>query len=537
MSLSSLRYAIALLSLWLAIAAILLLPGNFWLKGHEVDFIHALDIASRINLGEWPHIDYQTPLGLFTHLPLALFLDMGYGPGRSFMLSQILVTALLLPGIWWVGASRLSAGLRLVYGMGMVLLGLALVHGGTEPMLASSMNYNRWGWILASFVVLVLMLPARPGWRAPVVDGVLVGAAGATLLMLKMTYFVALLPFVLAALLVDRPGRLFLAAVAGFAAVMAPVVVGLGPGFLLAYADDLVQVATQAKRAYPGRELGDLLASPATLPITALLLTTIVFWRRIGMYREGLLLFVLAPGLIYITYQNWGNDPQWLFVLGILLLALLPGPDRKPFYGQPPRGVAAVLAVLSFVWLLPSMTNVAFSPLRHLLQEPEDFLPIFNDLAKGDVKMHRDVLDTPLKRIEFSNYPFETDSEYAKQRRTAEFNGEHLSYCGLELGFMAWTRWMVEQMGAIEEAVGRRVLVADNYDHLWLFGPFERLPHMAPWYYDADEGFEEAEYVMVPFCPVSDIAWERKLELIAEKGWVLEEVIRTELFILARRAG
>ncbi|MEO1550066.1 MAG: hypothetical protein AAFR93_06495 [Pseudomonadota bacterium] len=51
----------------------------------------------------------------------------------------------------------------------------SLVHGGDEPSVSVSMYYNRWAWTLAFSLWILLFLPARPGYRAPLVDGLVLG--------------------------------------------------------------------------------------------------------------------------------------------------------------------------------------------------------------------------------------------------------------------------------------------------------------------------------------------------------------------------
>ena len=50
MNLSAVRLAIYLISAWLLLSAVTLYPGVLRITGHEVDLLHALDIAYRIRL-------------------------------------------------------------------------------------------------------------------------------------------------------------------------------------------------------------------------------------------------------------------------------------------------------------------------------------------------------------------------------------------------------------------------------------------------------------------------------------------------------
>lgn len=538
MNLAGLRFALVLVACLLAIAGITLWPGVFRTTGHELDLIHTLDISYRVLEGDRPHLDFMTPLGVLSFLPISWLLDLGYGPGMAFLASQLVVALLLLPAIWWTGMSRFAGWLRMAYGISMLLLVTSLVFGEAVPALMASMHYNRWAWALASFVIVLLMVPPRPGWNSAVIDGVILGLSGGALVAIKVTYVVGLLPFALLVFLRDREWTRLGIALLAAAAVLGGLTLWLGWDYWPAYVHDLLTVATVDKRQYPGEDLSVLTASPARLPATALLLLTIVLWRKAGRAAEGLALLVLGPGMIYITYQNWGNDPKWLFFLGLLLLALPPREPEKRLLGLDALAGSRILALLAFFLFAPTLLNMGFSPVRHLIQPADMYSPMFNDLKKADIevlteKNYTPTIEYPLPGIDF---PEGQEPEEPKPE-TFEVNGESYPDCGLKQSMIGWTKKALAELGAVEEATGKRVLVADNYDHLWLFGPYQRLRKMSPWYYMTDAGFDGADYVLVPFCAIDIPSRRRKLEVIEEKGWTLDEVIRTDLFILFRRAS
>ncbi|WP_112321627.1 hypothetical protein [Oceanibium sediminis] len=539
MSLAPLRFAVILLSVWLVLATVTLLPGVFRVTGHEMDLIQMLDVIYRMQAGDLLHHQIMTPLGLLAFLPIKAGMDLGYGPGRSYLLAQAGVAALLLPAIWYLCLSRFEGVWRLAVGVALLVITMALVYGGPQPSILASMYYNRWAWVLTALIVFLLFLPARPGWRADGIDGVLIGLAGAALILIKMTYVVALVPFVLMVILQERRGRLFLGALLGAGVVLGAVSAGMGLDFWRAYLLDLLQVSASALRRYPGEEFSGLVSSPAALPQTLLLLGSIVVWRKAGMMRAGLYLLLLGPGLLYITYQNWGNDPKWLGILGVLLLCLRPEQGARPVWGVPARQLTAVMGGAALLLFAPSAINMATSPVRHMSQTAEEFSPIFSDLAKADAQVLTSVAYLPRANVTLDGFeiPAALRGEDYEPEAPVMFLGEALPECSVRLGLVGWIRQITAQLGAVEEAVGKPVLSADIHDMLWLFGPFERLPEMAPWYYGTDDGFEAADYVMVPFCPLNTPSRARKLEVIEDLGWQLEEVIRTDLFILARRTG
>lgn len=536
MTFAPLRFALILAGIFLVLAGIILAPGSLKLTGHEGDTIHSLDIAYRLADGARPHVDVMTPLGMLAFLPLQLFLERGYGPGMSFLLGQTAVALVLLPGIWWISMSRLTGWLRLFYGAGMVILAMALIFGGENPALALSMYYNRWAWVLASFIIMPLLLPARPGWQAPVVDGVLAGFAGAALLLIKITYVVALLPAVLVYILSGRQWRFLLAGVvAAIAALGVATIFYGGFAFWQAYIDNLVSVAAGPMRQHPGVELGDLVASPQYLPTSMTLLATVVLWRKSGLERQGLLLLLLAPGFLYITFQNWGNDPKWLFFLGIALLASRPSSDAKPIFGIAPQTGSAVLASFAFLLLFPSMSNLATSGMRNLSYETENMTPIFPQEGRQDILISESRKFEGDIQIPFTavGYP-EGEEPEDIEPQTITVNGEEFPDCALKGSVIGWFWKAADQLASVEEVVGKQVYTADFHDSMWLFGPFEPTRGAGPWFYAADGDLAEAEYLMVPFCAISDYSRREKLKQISESGRPLEEILRTDLFILMR---
>ncbi len=538
------RFLAGLLAISLLSFAVLMAPEYLLITGHEGDLIHTMDLVYRMAAGDRQHIETMTPLGVLTIWPIAVFVEAGFPPGRAVRLAAVAMCTAFLPMIWWVSVSRLEGVLRFAFAGGLVLLCTALVFGGDVPSISLSMYYNRWAWVLASLIVVVLFLPSRVegGWGA-LLDGVVLGVCGAALVLIKATYVLALAPFVLVALAHDRRGKvLLMAGLAGLVCLaLASIVLG-GFAYWKGYLGDLLLTATSALRPQPGETFASLLAKPAFLPGTALLLLTIVYWRKTRLAREGLFLLILGPGLIYITYQNWGNDPKWLALLAVLLLAR-PNPEgAQAFLRVPARAFGQVLAVAALVMIAPSLINLASSPYRHLAMSSEGFAPLFTDLSRDDIRVRISTHRAPrtrgvLEGIVFGeSYEAETTGEEADQTPKHMLNGERLPDCNAQTGLVGWQHQVAAQLGAVEEAVGQTVMTADLLDALWLFGPFERAAGGAPWYYGGEAGFSAADYILVPLCPLSTAARQARLDWMAEAGWALEEVLRTDLFILVKPA-
>jgi hypothetical protein len=537
------RLSLALMLLLLAAAetALLMWPGVLRINGHEADLVHTVDVAARMAAGELPHLDFMTPLGVLAFAPLAWLMQAGIGPGQGFVLCTAAVTLAMLPVLWRVADSRLSGPPALLFGAVSIVMMTAMVYGGDQATSSISMFYNRWGWVMAFAVSLLLVLPPHPGRASPTLDGAIIGSLLAVLFALKITYVVALLPAALVFALVARARRELLSGLVAGIAVLAAVSLAIGSVTIWpAYIGDVLELTRSTFRPQPGATLPNLLAAPGYLTATLLLIGTVVLWRKTGQDRAGLLLALLGPGFVYVTFQNWGNDPVWLFVLGLLLLSVRPA-DGATLAGQPALPVARGMALACFVVIAPSLLNMAYSPLRHAALDPATYTALF----RGDG--HRDI-EVPVRRsfqgvgkVFLDTIPGVPEGKTFSQdvRNAVAVNGEDLGQCQMEGGLTGLYHHMADSLAARADVRGRAVLIADLNDFLWLMGPFRRSggdgEGMAPWYYGGAEGFDGAEFVLVPLCPVSPQSRRAKMDIIKGLGWVLEPVQRDPHFILYRR--
>ncbi|PKQ35147.1 MAG: hypothetical protein CVT61_07660, partial [Actinobacteria bacterium HGW-Actinobacteria-11] len=172
-----------------------LVKGAFYIGKHEGDTLHLAEIVLRMAAGQWPHLDFMTPIGALAMAPLALLVRLGAGLGHAIFLSQILVALILMPAVIRVARSRFGSPWGWAYGGFVMILCVALVHGEAQRAVSISMHYNRWSWAIA-YVVLPLVMIAPEGRARPWLDGVILGLGMAALVLIKATYFAALMPAV-----------------------------------------------------------------------------------------------------------------------------------------------------------------------------------------------------------------------------------------------------------------------------------------------------------------------------------------------------
>lgn len=536
-----------LLVLWCFLAVIVALKGGFYFAKHEGDTLHLIQIVLRMAEGDVPHLDFMTPIGIWAFSPMAWLVRAGMGIGNAILWGQMLVTALMLPAFWWVGASRMRIGPAVAFGVGGMLLIAALVHGEAVRNVSISMHYNRWAWAV-SFVPLALVLlpirgegpmPVQGVRRAPVGEGVLIGLCMAALALIKATYFAAFAPAVLLGLVLRGQWRtLWVAFVAGVA-VLAMVTVIHGVEFWAAYIGDLRMVAQSDVRPQPGLGLSQIVLSPAYTLVTLVALACVMLLRRVEGDPAVLILLLLVPGFIYVTWQNFGNDPLWLFLLGLVMLGHRRDPaqgmrgDRRLDGGLLTAGAVALVLIAA-----PAM-NIGYSPLRHLTQDRAMFSPLFGADARHDdiyvVRLRAARVDGQIP-MDLPGGGLEWFRQIADRPEPTVLQGRTLRQCQLTGGLVAWLSAMAADLEA-KGYGGQQIISADLYGGLWLFGDFRPVPGAAPWYYGGLPGIEAADYLLVPDCPVVSEVRHSYVEEIKARGLGLAELERTPLYTLYRIGG
>ncbi|MEO1551553.1 MAG: hypothetical protein AAFR93_14155, partial [Pseudomonadota bacterium] len=317
-----------------------------------------------------------------------------------------------------------------------------------------------------------------------------------------------------------------IAAIAG--GMVAVLVTGLGGfGLWFGYVSDLLLVSSSAERSYPSATLTDVLAMPRHLPGTALLLFAIIYWRKAGWGPQGLLLLASAPGFVFITYQNWGNDPKWLLLLGVLLLVFArTGPAERAT-----TATAAALACLTLV--APTALNMAYAPLRHLALNPATYEPLMPAPSRADIEVQtKRNMDFYVLRRQSALMPDRLSLLPTPSDAPLSVNGEVLPECQARSGFVGLIRHSVAAIDALERADKPRAVMADLLGDFWLMSDLPLNPGTAPWFYDGTHGFATADLLVVPFCPFSVEARQGKLDGIAGLDIPLREVARTDHVIL-----
>ena len=514
-----------------ALSALSLTKGGLYIARHEGDMLHLLAILFRMEQGQVPHIDFMTPIGAFAFLPIHGFMRAGFGVDQAIHWAQSAVALALFPMVWWTAWTRFHGAWAYLFGLACIFLALALVHGQTVDAVSISMHYNRWAWALAYVAVALAVLPAR-GRPTPLIDGAFIGLCVAALVMIKVTYVVGLAPAILLALILrHRRGALIAALVAGLL-VAAAVTLWGGIGYWGAYLGDLITVTGSEVRPNPSLDLAGTLVAPAYFGGTVAALAAVIMLRRAGAEEGGLLVFLLLPGFAYVTYQNFANDPQWLVLLGLLVLMLLDEASEDAAANV--RRLTYVAAAL-LAFAAPIFINLGYSPIRHALVNTEGYAPILPNAPAHTGLQTANIRANQIDGVIPIDGPGSGLEAYATLAERAEptvFQGETLPQCEVVLGLPGWMDGVAQDVEAAGFADGARIFVADIFASHWMFNSQAPLVDGAPWYYGGLPGIASAEYLMVPLCPALPPVREILIELLEDSDKTFDEVYRSPLYIL-----
>lgn len=508
--------------------------GALLISGYEGDTFHLLDILFRMEQGLVPHVDFMTPLGVLSFLPIEFFLTRGYGIGQAILWSQVLVAFLLFPAIFYTAWSRLTPKTGYFFGWFIVTLVLALSFGGSEPGLSISMHYNRWAWAVGSLVIVLAFAPAR-GRDMPLIDGVLLGLGLSFFVFLKATFFVALLPGIAVVLFMKKRWTVVAAAVVTGALVALGALVLMGFEFWLRYVGDLLTVFRSEVRPHAGTPFMELLSQASTIATTAVGLMILLLIGRAGHRAEALGLLLLIPGCFFITYQNFGNDPKWLVAMIALMVVLRPAPGERVVHGMDIHTGLTALSAAAVLIFLPSAMTLAMSPLRHSAQDISMYEPMLPALPQhADIMVRTDRANTMTAMVEL-DVPGSAWFKYREVVGRADAEalfGVPLPACELQAGTMAWLREISGDLADANLPSGSQLFVTDIIAAFWLFGDFAPLKDGAPWYYGNLSGMANADYVLAPKCGFVPRARALMVDELEASDYLLTPIRDNELYVL-----
>ena len=527
----------------LLIILIVTLAGFSWfglrhdallISGHEGDTYHLLDILFRMEQGLRPHVDFMTPLGILSFLPIQVLLAQGLGMGQAILWSQVLVATALLPAIFYTSWSRLSPIVGYVFGAFTIILVLSLIYGVTELSLSISMHYNRWGWAIGFLIILLAFAPSR-GREFPEIDGIFLGLGLSALVFIKVTFFIALLPGIAVVLALKKQWRTLAVAIITGGLVAVSATVALGFEFWLHYVGDLLTVSGSEVRPHAGTTFGELISQAGSIAISVVALLIYLAVSRAGHNEISLGLLLLLPGCFFITYQNFGNDPKWLVPMIALMLTLRSTPSVPMEEGFDTRGNLKAVSLAAALLFMPSATTLIVSPLKHSVQKVSEYEPMLPALPDhADIMVRLDRANTMTAQVELDT-PGSVWAQYrvpAGREAPSVLAGVVLPQCELRAGTIAWFKELSADLAKANLPAGQQVFVTDILSVFWLFGDFAPLEGGAPWYYGDLSGMQNADYVLAPKCGYVPRARAIMVEELEASDYVLTPIRDNELLVL-----
>ncbi|MEM1236099.1 MAG: hypothetical protein AAGI10_03945 [Pseudomonadota bacterium] len=511
----------AVLGLWVAFALALAWPGGLFVTKHSADAVHMVAIADRIAQGDLPHLDFMTPIGILAFWPISMVIRLGFDVGQAFLFAQIVFGAVMGLIAFFATRKRMDHGWVLIFVALVLILSMALVHGEADIAVSVSMHYNRWAWSVAFVALAMAMLSPEGPARF---DGPLIGFLMVALALIKVTYFAALAPIVIVGLALTGQRRTLLTGIlVGLFLVL--VMTGIvGVNYWTSYLGDLLAVAGSEIRSQPGLDLIQMFTAPPYLAATFICFAMVVVLRRSGLEAEGLLVLMLIGAGGYITYQNFGNDPQWWALLALFLglwSIEVPGQGARTGLMIGSIGLAAMSA--------PSFLNMTVSPFRHAAIPQEDYIPELQggsrhqDLYVSETKANRLRADTPLG--DPYRY-FGTEEEVAEP---VVFQGQVLNDCQTE-PIVSYYGSITQDLRDRGLAQGAGIFSMDILNPYWLYGDHRPLEGGTPWYYSGLPGLDDAEFVLLPACPIRTKSRDLIVEAMGDIE--LREVVRTPMYTL-----
>ncbi|MEM9050008.1 MAG: hypothetical protein AAGC92_14965 [Pseudomonadota bacterium] len=524
-------------ALWALLATVLLLPGTLSISGIEGDVLHALDGAARVAAGARQHLDFATPLGILAFGLPGELLAAGLGPGRALILSNLFVAALMLPALVWLRLTRLSPLLAVLLAIWTLFETAALVHDDVTPTVTMALYYNRWCWAVFTLMALVVLLPVREGRRPDLGDGVLLGLGAAFLVLIKLTFFVALaLPLAVWILSQGRWRTLIAAVLSG---LLALGLATLWAGDVLvwpAYLADIVQVAGSETRPRPGLGLAEVMAAPKFIMGSFALIGAIIVLRMAGLRQQGLILLTLLPGMIYVTFQNWANAPVWLVTLIFLLLDARPRlPDTRRVAGMNARAALAGLTIVAVTQAAPYVANIFASPFRHLAVEREDYADLMPVAGWDDLLFLSKRNAIAVGKVPMAPPPPDLEVRTKWDLTPFVFKGRSFPACVFTSGLSTQMEARATSLSALPELTGAAVMTVDLLAVTWMFTGGQPLRGGSPWYYGGSKGFDMADWFVVPTCPQSALVRALILEALEASGWELVERYADDVLVVYER--
>lgn len=349
-----------------ACAAVLLLPGVFFVSFLLNDTFIYTETGYRLALGQVPGLDITHALGVFTYAPYAFAYHLTGDAIEAIPESFVIFGGIVLTLAAVIAFTRLSAvvGTVVVCACALFTIAPSLIgyDFAGEAMTTAAGNYNRFGFMI---VLLAALLTIEPRWRGSAV-GRSIDLAWA--IVATMLAYYSKMPFGLGAagligfwLLVMRRDWLGTIVFAAGCAAVASGVERLWPGLNIAYIHEMIF----ATHANGGAVMPFTLAmfglhtAPEFLAFAALPLTALFLVKRADR-RDAIFAVLLVGGSLLLLGQATQGlvlvTPVAIAVIAVTRLSII---DATPIEKLALR-VSLVACIAGFTALaIPAAVSIA----------------------------------------------------------------------------------------------------------------------------------------------------------------------------------
>lgn len=303
--------------LWVLAAFLFAAPGASVAENFGTDLMVFLDGIHRLEAGQRPSLEFETPLGVLAYVMPYLGYKIVGGFGGALETAGVLMLGPFLAASTIMLAPRTQPTLAAVFLVALTaIVAVPVTPGGWGTEVSTAMHYNRWGWG-ALAIILLAGIPPRPGaYSYPALETGLIATLLIALFFLKMTYAAAAAGLLLLALaLPDLRWRVGMALVLAAAAL---VLIALAGPYMLEYFSDLLDAL--AASGPVRRTLGpEFIRNLPALALVALGFGRAYVLGRADARAIGFALAVAAAGSAIL---NQNNERSFIFLLLVPFLYL-----------------------------------------------------------------------------------------------------------------------------------------------------------------------------------------------------------------------
>lgn len=172
------------------------------------DLLFNLSGAWHLTAGHVQHVDFHEAVGQLNFVLTALGFSLVGPSPKAMLVGSVLLTLPVSLCATFAAGRRLPPVAAFVFVTFVTLLMLMPANVGDPPTAFSfAMSYNRYGWSIFCVIALILFLKSVDGRRGEVPEALTVLLFTIALYHLKITYYVAALGTLVAALLLSRHVR------------------------------------------------------------------------------------------------------------------------------------------------------------------------------------------------------------------------------------------------------------------------------------------------------------------------------------------